>query len=219
MSKKNLISKISYLVFFIIILIIFGKILINANHLQLKITNNFVPKLYHAKYEPIKIVPEHNINLTLDKNEKIYEFINNKEWHFKPKVNTQQNKKTKKEIQYDKKVNAQEKNKKSVLNYKKHNIHIIKPESKNLQKQADVSRVSIQLGAFTTHNKALIEKERLKKALAKIIEPYNFIIEKSQIKQKSIIYRLKIIPFSNVSNAKKFCNNLRKKGVGCFLSS
>ena len=218
MSKKKLCLIIFYLIFFVIILAIFTKILLNANNLQLKITNNFVPKLYHAKYEPIKIVPESDINLRIDKNEKIYEFIDKEEWQFKPKVNNQRNKVIRKEIKYDKKIISAEKTPQKIINYKKHNIHIVKTDRKK-KPQYKHNKISIQLGAFTTYNKALLEQERLHKLLAKITTSHNFIIEKAKIKNKNIIYRLKITPFKNISKAKKLCTNIRKKSIACFLSN
>ena len=216
MKKRKIFSKIFFISIFAIIVFIFIKILINANNLQLKITDNFVPILYQANHDPIKIFPKDKKNSSLNLNQDVYDFINNKEWKFTKDKNTSFNKERKvKNIIHNKKTVKKLSSNKDIINYKEHNIHIIKTESKK-EKPAKKDYLSVQLGAFTTYNKANLEKKRLAKLFPYIEKQRQFIIDKALLKNNNFIYRLKIEPFSNINNAKNFCNNIRKKGIGCF---
>ena len=76
----------------------------------------------------------------------------------------------------------------------------------------------MQLGAFATMEKTGTEKKRIMGLFPKLAEDNHFYVEKAHLKNKGIIYRLKVGPFDNTNAAKNFCDNLRKKSIECFLT-
>lgn len=217
MKKRKIFTKIFFSSIFAIIFFIFIKILVNANNLQLKITDNFIPKLYHANHDPIKIFPKDDKKESLNLNQNVYDFINNKEWKFKAEIKKPLDKvKQDKNPIYNKKAIKNEVSSQDIINYKKHTIHIVKKQTNKTKKTINKNYLSVQLGAFTTYNKANIEQKRLTKLFPYIKEKYQFIIDKGQLKNNNFIYRLKVKSFANINDAKNFCNNIRKKGIGCF---
>ena len=188
------------------------------------------PELYKSEHKPIKIYPKAEKHSYLTMNERVYDFINQRSWNSQPTIATKPEsiKQNQKPHNWKRKCNkdtancniSNPPNKTNIsgktINYKNHKIYI----TDSLKDNPDTNithNFEVQLGAFNSREKAKLEKIRITKLFPTIVKNYNFNIEKAYLETKGLIYRLKMGPFNDTADAKNFCNNLRKKGTGCFL--
>lgn len=218
MKKTVLVANIFIFLIFIIVVFVFSRIILNSSIVQSMVVNNMNYNSYAADHQPIKIFPKSEKGSYLTTNQRVYDFINKESWEFKPKI--AQKKPVKKLTTHQLKSEQHIKKKETAgdtVNYKNHRVHIVSmPDTKKLTEKK--SNISVQLGAFNAYNTAVTEKKRIIKLFPNITTKYEFNIEKAQLKDKGLIYRLKVRPFNNVLNAKKFCTDIRKKDIGCFFT-
>ncbi|MBL6785581.1 MAG: SPOR domain-containing protein [Rickettsiales bacterium] len=144
-----------------------------------------------------KLVPEKSINQNEEVEKIISDFVSDNKYdlehsdtqHTKPKVISKNQEKQKK---------------------------IIKNEEKIINVKEDISNSKeslIQLGAFSNKENISSHVKKLKSTFPNLIKDKKFFVKNA----KQSLYKLFVGPFSNPSNAKDFCSNLRKNGVSCFF--
>jgi len=213
---KNLLEN-KYFIYTVLALFLgaFAKIMHSSYNFQHEQLHTLTPKYIYAEHNPIKIYPSEPKEKLFAVNQKVYDFVNEKDWKLKPKI------KQKKEPKIDApKLKSIEQTKKKTetdtLKYKKHTVKIIEKPKKTAAKI--ITKNVVQLGAFATIEKAETEKFRIMDLFPKTSKGNHFHIERARLKNKGIIYRLKVGPFDNTNAAKSFCDNLRKKSIECFLT-
>ena len=218
-KKAQLTLNISVFIIFSVVLFIFIKIMMNSTIIQSQMTSHRDYEFYPADHQPIKIYPKAKKNSYLKSNQRVYDFINKESWEFKPTIQNQKNnKKTPKRELKSEQNNSKKNSTGDIIKYKNHKIHIVSPPDKKT-KPIKSSDIAVQLGAFNAYDKAISEQKRIIRLFPDITKKYQFNIEKAHIKQKGIIYRLRVKSFNSTVSAKNFCTNIRKKDIGCFFTS
>jgi hypothetical protein len=209
-------SQLSSIVFLAIFSLLFLRMISNAHEFFIDESRNYPAKYIYADHTAFKVYPKVDQQKRLLLNRRAYEFINEKDWikseKIVPKVESVEEAVLlkKKEMEVDKPGIGEK------LNYKNHDVQIVKNPKKEVKEVMVKNRV--QLGAFQSLNKAEQEWARINNAFPKVLKGHNFTIEKGYLKKQGMVYRLQIGPFSGVNEARGFCNMLRKKQISCFIT-
>lgn len=84
-------------------------------------------------------------------------------------------------------------------------------------KPVKVSGPRIQLGAFKSEKFAADEWKRLQRLHPDTLSKLNYSVERKDLGDKGIFYRLQAGPFDNGSEARLVCKKLIEKQQGCFV--
>ncbi len=92
-----------------------------------------------------------------------------------------------------------------------------KKEEKPKKNQNAKSGYKIQLGSFRNEGDANISWKNLKKKIPDLLKNFSEYIEKVDLGEKGIFYRLQVTGFKSESEARKLCQVLNEKKQGCFF--
>lgn len=79
------------------------------------------------------------------------------------------------------------------------------------------TKYQVQLGAYKSISDANKDKVRLQNRHTELLQKQEFIVEKADLRDKGIFYRLKITSFKNERSARKLCDDLRVKKQDCLF--
>ena len=77
--------------------------------------------------------------------------------------------------------------------------------------------VKIQLGAFRSTNDVKTQWQKIRARFPKELGAYSYMIQKADLGNKGVFYRLHVGPFSNKNQASALCKKLKTKNQGCFV--
>ena len=100
------------------------------------------------------------------------------------------------------------------------------PSIKQLDKESAVTdedgwrnRFALQLGSYRSEQAAHKEWLRIQKKYHTLLRDVTYKVEKVNLADKGVYYRLKTGPFTREAEARKICQELKEHKQGCFLAS
>lgn len=75
----------------------------------------------------------------------------------------------------------------------------------------------VQLGAVRSHDAAETEWKRLLKRYPKLLDKLELVVTRADLGDKGVFYRLRAGPLSDQAAARKLCDDLSEKKVGCLV--
>jgi hypothetical protein len=85
------------------------------------------------------------------------------------------------------------------------------------QRQDILSGYRIQIASLRSEATAIEEWKKIKARYPELLNNYKALVEKRDLEEKGVVYRLQVGIFKSESDGRNLCKKLQENGQGCFL--